>query len=106
MSEQNEYQYDVFISYTEADREWVEDYLLDALEQAGVRYHWVGEPHLLAAEEAVKHSRYTLLVLSPDYLADSFSQFTALLAQTYGVEIAAWQGTWGSLWKPRWWNGW
>ena len=29
--------YDLFISYADADRAWVEGYLLDALTQAGVR---------------------------------------------------------------------
>ncbi|MCP4397314.1 MAG: hypothetical protein GY801_08460 [bacterium] len=38
MSKQREYKYDVFVSYTDADREWVEGYLLDALEEAGVHY--------------------------------------------------------------------
>lgn len=31
--------YDVFVSYAEADRAWVEGYLLDALTVAGVRVH-------------------------------------------------------------------
>ena len=29
--------YDLFVSYADADRAWVEGYLLDVLEQAGVR---------------------------------------------------------------------
>ena len=36
MTEQGEHIYDLFISYAEADRAWVEGYLLDALTQAGV----------------------------------------------------------------------
>ncbi|NEQ85463.1 MAG: toll/interleukin-1 receptor domain-containing protein, partial [Moorea sp. SIO2I5] len=31
-------EYDLFISYVDADRAWVEGYLLDALQQANVRY--------------------------------------------------------------------
>jgi len=31
--------YDIFVSYAEADRAWVQGYLLDALEAAGVRVH-------------------------------------------------------------------
>ena len=32
-------QYDLFISYAQADREWVEGYLQDALTQADVHFH-------------------------------------------------------------------
>jgi len=39
MSEQDKYAHDLFISYADADRAWVEGYLLDALTQAGVRCH-------------------------------------------------------------------
>jgi hypothetical protein len=31
-----------------------------------------------------------LLILSPAYLADEYTQFTDLLAQTYGLETATW----------------
>src|SRR6266498_1853521 len=31
--------HDLFISYAEADRAWVDGFLIDALEQAGVKYH-------------------------------------------------------------------
>jgi hypothetical protein len=95
MSEQAEYKYDVFVSYTEADRTWVEGYLRDALTQAGVRCHLeaaftLGVPSLLEFERAIQQSQRTLLVLSPAYLAEGFSQFTALLAQSYGWETATW----------------
>jgi hypothetical protein len=30
--------YDLFVSYADADGEWVEGYLIDALQQAGVNY--------------------------------------------------------------------
>ncbi|MCX6031512.1 MAG: TIR domain-containing protein [Chloroflexi bacterium] len=87
--------YDLFVSYADADRAWVEGYLLDALEQAGVRCmseaaFTLGAPRLLEFERAVKESGRTLLVLSPAYLAESFAQFTDLLAQSYGMETATW----------------
>jgi hypothetical protein len=52
MADQSEAQYDLFISYVEADQAWVEGYLLDALTQAGVRYHLeaafaLGAPRIL-----------------------------------------------------------
>lgn len=51
-------QFALFVSYAEADEAWVEGYLLDALAQAGVRYHTeaafdLGAPRLTEFEEAV-----------------------------------------------------
>jgi WD40 repeat protein len=88
-------QYDLFISYADADHEWVEGYLLDALKQAGVRYHSeaafaLGTVRLLEFERAIQQSDRTLLVLSPAYLADGFNQFIDLLAQCYGFDSATW----------------
>ncbi len=87
--------HDLFISYADADRAWVEGYLLDALTQAGVRCHSeaafaLGVPRLLEFERAVQGSRRTLLVLSPAYLTEGFIQFTDLLAQSYGLETDTW----------------
>jgi WD40 repeat protein len=87
--------YDLFISYANADRAWVEGYLLDGLIQAGVRCHTeaafaLGVPRLLEFERAVQESQRTLLVLSPAYLAEGFTQFTDLLAQSYGLKSATW----------------
>ena len=92
---QAECAYDLFISYAAADRTWVEGYLLDALNAAGVRCHSeaafaLGVPRLLEFERAVRGSQRILLVLSPAYLAEGFSQFTDLLAQSYGLETATW----------------
>jgi WD40 repeat protein len=88
-------QHDLFLSYAEADREWVEGYLSNALTHAGVRFtseatFALGVPRIQAFEQAVQQSRRTLLVLSPAYLADGFSDFVNLLAQTYGLESATW----------------
>lgn len=93
--EQQKYLYDVFISYADADRAWVEGYLIDALEQAGANYHSekafaLGVPRLVEFERAIKHSKRTLLILSPAYLAEQFIQFVDLLVQTYGLETATW----------------
>ncbi len=88
-------QYDLFVSYSEYDRAWVEGYLLDALKYAGVRHHresafTLGVPRILEFERAVQESKRTLLVLSKSYIVDGFNQFTDLLAQTYGLETATW----------------
>jgi tetratricopeptide (TPR) repeat protein len=88
-------EYDLFISYADADRPWVEGYLLDALTQAGVRHlsetaFRLGAPRIQEFQRAVQQSQRTLLVLSPAYLADSFNQFVDLLGQTYGEETQTW----------------
>lgn len=88
-------EYDLFISYADADSSWVEGYLLDALTQAGVRYlsetaFRLGSPRIQEFQRAVQQSQRTLLVLSPAYLADSFNQFVDLLGQTYGQETQTW----------------
>ena len=57
MAEQSQPRYDLFVSYAPADQEWVKGYLLDALEQAGVRMmseeaFQLGAPRLLEFERA------------------------------------------------------
>jgi WD40 repeat protein len=86
---------DLFLSYAEANRGWVEGYLGDGLTRAGVQYlteatFALGVPRLEAFEHAIRQSRRTVLVLSPAYLADGFARFTDLLAQSYGLETATW----------------
>ncbi len=87
--------YDLFISHANADSAWVNGYLLDALQQAGVNYHTetafeLGKPRIIEFENAIRASRRTLLVLSPDYLGDDSHQFIDVLIQTYGLETATW----------------
>ncbi len=88
-------EFDLFVSYAEADRAWVHGYLLDALAQAGVRCltemdFALGAPRLIELERVVRASTRTLLVLSPAYLAAELSQCTELLAHHYGAETATW----------------
>ena len=87
--------YDLFVSYADDDRDWVEGYLLDALDQAKVVSHHesafaLGSPRLVEFQEAVEKSKRTLLVLSPAYFASNVSTFVDLLAQTYGQEQGLW----------------
>jgi hypothetical protein len=87
--------HDVFISYADADRAWVDGYLLDALDHAGVEHltepaFALGVPRLTEFERAVTTSRRTLLVLSPAYFADDWRRFPEILAQTYGYDTATW----------------
>ncbi len=87
--------YDLFISYADADRAWVEGYLLESLKQAGVHYYSeaafaLGTVRLLEFERAIQQSQRTLLVISSAYLADGFNQFVDFLAQCYGFDTATW----------------
>jgi hypothetical protein len=87
--------HDLFISYAEADRAWVDGFLLDALDQATVGYHTedafaLGVPRLIEFEHAIAQSKRTLLILSPAYLADTFGQFVDVLVNSYGMETATW----------------
>ena len=74
MSEQAEYTYDVFISYSHADQEWVRRELPPRLERAGLeviidyRDFEPGAPLTTEMERAVLESRKTVLVLTPSYL--------------------------------------
>ncbi|CAD5973107.1 putative WD repeat-containing protein all2124 [Planktothrix agardhii] len=87
--------YSVFVSYADEDDAWVEGYLLNALEEAGLTCHSeamfrLGVPRLIEFESAVKNSERTLLVISPAYLADNFVEFANLLFQSYGVDATLW----------------
>jgi WD40 repeat protein len=88
MTGQAEYQYDVFISYSHTDKEWVHDWLLPRLEAAGLRVcidfrdFDVGVPSLVNMERAVDNSRHTLLVLTPAWVKSEWTEFEELLTQT------------------------
>ena len=87
--------HDVFISYADADRAWVDGFLIDGLKRAGVRCHReeafaLGVPRLAEFEKAVRSSGRILLVLSPAYFASETSSFVDLLAQAYGLESSTW----------------
>ena len=90
-----EWTYDLFIFYAEADRDWVNGYLLDALEKAEIRCtcesdFTLGVPGISELERVIRQSRYTLLVISQAYLADDLTRFTDILAQSYGEQVGTW----------------
>jgi hypothetical protein len=88
MSDQTLYKYDVFISYSHDDRDWVRKELLPRLEQAGLkviidyRDFVIGMPSLVNIETAVDNSRYTLVVLTPAWLESQWAEFEGLLVST------------------------
>jgi hypothetical protein len=82
------FMYDVFVSYSRHDGQWVHDVLVPRLEAARLRVciddrdftpaAW----SLLEMERAVLQSRKTLLVLTPHYLDSEWTIFESVLAQT------------------------
>jgi hypothetical protein len=88
MAEQADYTHDVFISYSHADREWVEHTLLPQLESAGLkvvidyRDFELGVASLVNMERAVDSSRHTLVVLTPAWIESEWTQFESLLVGT------------------------
>ncbi len=83
-----QYEYDVFISYSSKDEQWVHGDLLPRLEKAGLgvcidyRDFRPGRAAVLNMEQAVLASAKTLLVLTPDYFGSGWTKFENLLAQT------------------------
>lgn len=80
--------YDVFISYSHNDKEWVKDWLLPHLESAGIRIcidyrdFKIGLPALDNMADAAVKSSKTLFVMTPNWTVSEFSQFEALVTQT------------------------
>ena len=80
--------FDIFVSYSHKDKDWVRNWLLPELEAAGVSYcidddHFdIGVAALINMERAVEQSRKALLVLSENWVASEYTNFEALLLQT------------------------
>ncbi len=79
------FDYDLFILHAAAERGWVQSYLLPALNLSPERVMMRDATQLGAVradefERAVTHSRYTLLIISPAFLADAWSRFGEALA--------------------------
>ena len=78
--------YDVFISYSRADADWVWKWLIPRLSNVGLqvateRDFGIGAPELVNVEQVVQASRRVLLVLTPAWVRDGWANFGALLAQ-------------------------
>lgn len=82
---ETEFKYDVFISYSHKDEEWVVDTLLLALENAGLkvcidfRDFVPGKPSRHNMRDACKESKYTVLVMTPAWMASEWTSFESLL---------------------------
>ncbi len=86
-AQSDEFAYDVFISYSNTDRNWVRKELLSILEQNGLqvcidyRDFEVGAASAIEMERALLTSRKTILVLSPSYLESAWANFEAMMLQ-------------------------
>lgn len=79
------FKYDVFVSYSHADWDWVWDTLRPRLLEAGLRVcideqdFEIGVSHLINVERAVDSSRYTLIVMTPEWVSGEWNEFESLL---------------------------
>ena len=88
MTETTRYDYDLYLSYTAADRAWVTTALLPALEERGLRVCLpdrdfdIGRPRLDNSERAITQSRHTLIVMTPAWLVSEWQAFEGLLVSS------------------------
>ena len=84
----SDFKYDVFVSYSHQDSEWVRDWLVPRLQKAGlrvgidVRELQPGTPWAIELERAITQSRVILIVLTPDYLNSQWASFENVLVRT------------------------
>jgi len=89
-----DFAYDVFISYRqlEPDKTWVRKTLYPMLSEQGInafidfKHFRLGAPIVDEMERGVLESRYTLAVVSPAYLASTFTDFERVISQHLGLE--------------------
>src|SRR3954451_18170059 len=80
--------YDVFISYSSKDKEWVRGELLQRIEKAGLRAFidyrdfTRGAPSIKEMERGVVECRKTLLILTPDYIESEWAEIEVGMGQT------------------------
>jgi len=91
MVEQVKYDYELFVSYAKADEDWVKGYLLKTLNGASIQYieesgFPLGAIKLKEFEFAIKQSKRTLLVISPEYLGEGLEEFIRLMATTHDLD--------------------
>ena len=82
----------VFISYCEHDADWVKKILVPRLRLAGIETHEfiIGRPKVSETEHAIKETKFTLLVISQNYLQNNWKKFESLLAATFSASEDNW----------------
>jgi hypothetical protein len=82
------FRYDVFISYSHRNRGWVRGWLVPQLKEAGLgvcidhESFEPGAPSVTEMERAVRQSRKTVLILTPEYLQSEWAEYENILVQT------------------------
>jgi TolB-like protein/Tfp pilus assembly protein PilF len=88
MPHQLEFEYDVFISYSSHDKEWVRGELLKRIEKVGLRVFIDfrdfkgGAPGIKEMERGVSTCRKTLLVLTPNYIKSEWCEIENIMLHT------------------------
>ena len=84
----SEFKYDVFISYSSADEDWVVNVLSPRLEKAGLvvcidfRDFEPGKPSIINMQDALDNSRYTVLVMTPNWVSREWTVYEGILTRT------------------------
>jgi len=82
------FKYDVFISYSSSDEDWVEHTLLKTLEDAGLhacidfRDFAIGRPAIINMQDAALQSRHTILVITSAWIKSEWTLYESLLTRT------------------------
>jgi tetratricopeptide (TPR) repeat protein len=88
MPDQPEFDYDVFVSYSSRDKQWVRGDLLERIEKAGLRVFIDfrdfkrGAPSIKEMERGVTVCRKTLVILTPDYIESEWCEIEGIMLQT------------------------
>jgi hypothetical protein len=88
------FRYDAYINYVDVgdDSDWVWNALVPRLEKAGLRIavsedaEDPGVARVVGIQRAIKQSKRTVVVLSPNYLANNVAEFRASLAMSIGID--------------------
>src|SRR5687767_4862422 len=88
--------YDVFVSYSEPDEAWVLSELCPRLEDAAIRAihrgnFSPGTPIVDELDRAIQESPWTLLILSPSYLGDTWARYEERLAASSVLRGGEWR---------------
>jgi hypothetical protein len=84
----SEFKYDVFVSYSHQDIEWVQKELIPRLTEAKLNIclddveFLAGGAAIVSMQDAVEQSQRTLLVLTPRYMQSHWTRFEMLAART------------------------
>jgi hypothetical protein len=84
----------VYLSYCEQDYPWVRDNLIPRLHRAKIEIieFKLGRPLVMEIQRAVEETKYILLVLSKEYIENSWGNFEFVLTTTASLHKNTWKG--------------